>query len=197
MTPTRDTRHRGGGILVCNWSEHPNADLWLAAGDDYMVTCTQVCRVRQRTLDTDGDIPGPLIGRNTPILASDWLAVITGQCIAMCCQNMSQLRSHLCLVFIWTKWLDLNQMGEVDVIMYGIPLSPHIPSLHHGIQFACELWGNFHTDTGLRVETAPGAVLWLHLNAVISLYAAHYRRQVWSTLTLSLNFVFKVLLINC
>ena len=71
-----------------------------------------------------------------------------------------------------------------DVIMYGIPLSPRIPSLHHGIQFACELWGNFHTDTGLRVETAPGAVLWLHLNAVISLYAAHYRRQVWSTLTL-------------
>ena len=35
-----------------------------------------------------------------------------------------------------------------------------------------------------RVEAALGAVLWLHLNAVISLYAAHYRRQVWSTLTL-------------
>ena len=133
-------------------------------------------------LDTDGDIPGPLIGRNTPILASDWLAVITGQCIAMCCQNMSQLRSHLCLVFIWTKWLDLNQTGDVgchNVWDSTFPAHSIIAPWDTICMRALRQFPYRH-----RVEAALGAVLWLHLNAVISLYAAHYKRQVWSTLTL-------------
>ena len=101
---------------------------------------------------------------------------------AMCCQNMSQLRSHLCLVFIWTKWLDLNQTGDVgchNVWDSTFPAHSIIAPWDTICMRALSQFPYRH-----RVEAAPGAVLWLHLNAVISLYAAHYRRQVWSTLTL-------------
>ena len=115
-----DTRHsrQGGGILASDWLEPLNTGLWLAAGwwwhgDMY----TWYVEWDRGLWTLTWDIPGAWykapIGHNILILASDWLDVITGQCIAMCCHNMSQHWSYLrlcLLVFIWTKWLDLNQI---------------------------------------------------------------------------------------
>lgn len=185
-----------------------NAGLWLVKASQHwpLIGCWVmmtrwhvhlVCRVRQRALDTDwGHSWGLIRGSdwsqhpNTGLWLTD---VITGQCIAMCCQNMSQHWSYLRLcvsVFIWTKWLDLNQTGEVDVIMYGIPLSPAHSTIAPWDTICMwalsqfPYWGGW--GRGVNCAVARGDVVWLHLNVVISLYAAHYKRHVWSTLLLKL-----------
>ena len=126
------------------------------------------------------------------ILASDWLAGITGQCNVLS-KHVTTKISPVCLGVHLNKMIGAESNGRCHNVWDStFPLHSIIAPWDTICMRAPGQFPYRHR----RVEAAPGTVLWLHLNAVISLYAAHYKRQVWSTLTLLFQNILEVLLLN-
>ena len=132
MGSDTDTWHstQGGGILSCDWSEHLNTGLWLAAGYlGGMMTRWNVhlvCRVRQRdtewghSLDMirDSDWSNNL---NTGL----WLAeIFTGQVAVTTCHNTDHTYTSASSCSFEK---DLNQAGDLMSQCMG----DHFPRTFH------------------------------------------------------------------